>query len=83
MNVVVENESARQLYVVDVYGRLKDSPLVRDLRADLDKLEDTDCRPDWDNEDRARVRKHCGGTVANEIAHFQRTLPANAREWRS
>jgi len=77
MNVVVEYEGARQLYVVDVYGRLKDSSLVSDLRADLNKLEDSNCRPEWDNEDRARFRKHCAGTVANEIAHFQRTLPAD------
>jgi hypothetical protein len=82
MKVAVEYEIAQQMYVFDAFGNLKDSSLVSDLRVDFNKWQDSTCRPEWDNDDRVRFRKHCAGPIAAEIARFQQVLPLNDKRRR-
>ncbi len=76
MNVEVNYESAQQMYVLDMFGNLKNTDLVSDVRGVLKKMKDDTCRPEWDNNDRIRFRKHCAGPIATEIANSQQNLPA-------
>jgi hypothetical protein len=76
MKVEVNYESAQQLYVFDVFGNLRSTELVSDLRAVLKNMKDDACRPEWDNNDRVRFRRHCAGPMAAEVARSQQTLLA-------